>query len=184
MYAFISNECRRVLISQQQLDFFMSIYSYPKFKKCNTMEEVNSFFAANDRKIFETKVKHYGKNKVGYITIEYFIDGYNIYYNVQTQHFGYIKLRNIPDNVKIDSQYDLMKIKILNVILNDKLIAHHCIAIQQILRLFGDYINIEIVIPSVSIFIALTRYTGKNFIIRNTQGLINCRMAETYYTVR
>lgn len=185
MYAFISNEYRTVVNTQRQLDFLISIYSYPKFRKVATPEEAKKFFMERDRNYIHGDIKHYGRrDDVGYVKIEYFIDGRNIYYNVHTEHFGFIKLDNLPRNVKQDASYDLLKIKVCNVILDNSLITAHCIAIQNILRLLDEYMNIELVLPDVSIFLACTKYGGKNFIILNTIDMLRKRFGNVYYTVR
>ena len=77
-----------------------------------------------------------------------------------------------------------MKVKVCNVKLDNTLIAHHCIAIQNILRIFGNYINMELILPNISIYLALTKYTGTNFNIRNVQNNIESRFGEVYYTLR
>lgn len=185
MYAFISNEYRSIVYTQRQLDFLSSIYSYPKFKMVNTMAEANEFFAKNYREFYKPSLNQYGKvDDIGYISIQYFIDGRNIYVNVFTKHFGFIKLSNLPKNVKQDASYDLLKLKICNVILDDSLIAHHCTAISNILSLFDLYINMELILPDVSVYLACTKYKGKNFSIRNLQSVLQARMGVTFYTIK
>lgn len=185
MYAFVSNEYRAVVYTQRQLDFLTSVYTYPQFKKVNTVEEAQQFFNQCNRKFIGTGLSKYGKDKdVSYIRIQYFIDGRNIYANVDTSHFGFIKLYDVPDNVKQDSSYDLLKLKICNVILDDSLIAHHCIAITNILSLFDSYINIELIIPDISIFLACTKYDGKNYTIKRLQSVLNGRMGKVFYTIK
>lgn len=185
MYAFVSNEYRGIVNTQRKLDFLMSIYSYPKFKKIQFPEEATKFFAQCDRDYIHGDIKHYGRrDEVGYVRIEYFIDGKNLFYNVYTDKFGFIKLSQVPANVKQDASYDLLKIKICNVNLDDTLIAHHCIAIQNILRLLDPYMNVELVLPDISIYLACTKYTGKNFAIQNTISMIKNRYGNTYFTVR
>lgn len=184
MYAFVSNEYRAIIYTQRQLDFLCSVYSYPKFKKVETAKEAREFFTANDREFFTPSLKQYGKvEDIGYISVQYFIDGNNIYVNTFTEHFGFIKLSNLPSNVKQDASYDLLKIKICNVVLDDSLIAHHCIAINNILTLFDPYVNIELILPDVSIYLACTKYKGRNFGIKNLQGTLQSRMGATFYTV-
>lgn len=185
MYAFISNEYKTIVYTQRQLDFLCSIYSYPSFVKINSTEEAKQFFIRKDRDFIRTGISKYGKQtKVGYIAVEYFIDGNNVYYNLYTEKFGFIKFTNFPSNVICDSGYDLIKLKFKNVSLNNDLIAHHCTAIQLVLRFIGDFINVELRLPDESIYLALTKYTGKNYSIKNTQSLIKGRLAETYYTVK
>lgn len=185
MYAFVSNEYRSIVKTQRQLDFLCSVYSYPKFKKVNTTAEAREFFSANDRKFFTPSLNQYGKvEDLGYISIQYFIDRNNVYVNVYTKHFGFIKLTELPKNVKQDSSYDLLKLKICNVVLNDAVIAHHCTAIRSILSLFDSNINVELILPDISVYLACTKYKGKNFSIRNLQGILQSRMGVTFYTIK
>lgn len=185
MYAFVSNEYRAVVYTQRQLEFLSSVYTYPQFKKVSNMEEAQRYFNLCNRQFIGTGLNKFGKESdIGYIRIEYFIDGKNIYANVDTSHFGFIKLCDLPRNVKQDSTYDLLKLKVCNVVLNDSLIAHHCTAITNILSLFDSYINVELVIPDISVFLAITKYSGNNFAIKRTQGVLNGRMGKVFYTIK
>ena len=187
MFAFVSNEYKTVVQTVSQLDFLCSIFSYPKFSKVANMTEARNFFAANDRNYISSimsKTKYGKQNKVGYITVEYFIANNSIFCNVNTKHFGFIRLKEYPDNVAVQSGYSDMKLKFKNIVLDNRLIAHHCLAISNILKFFGNEVNIEIILPDVSVYLALTKYTGKNFIIKNLQSLINSRDGAVYYTVK
>lgn len=185
MYAFVSNEYRTIVYSQRQLDFLTSVYTYPQYRKVENVAEAKKFFIQCNRDFMKSGLNKYGRQSdIGYISIQYFIDGKNIYCNVDTRHFGFIKLTNLPKNVKQDSTYDLLKLKICNVILDNTLIAHHCTAIANILTLFDDFINIELVLPDISLYLACTKYKGKNFSIKNLQGAIASRQGNTFYTMR
>lgn len=184
MYAFISNECKLIVKSQHQLEFLTSVFSYPKFAKVSTEAEARQFFIENDRAFFTADRKLYGrKDSVGYVKISYFIRDNNIYVNADTSAFGYIKFRDLPDNVIAEYGYEKMRLKFKNVILDDNLIAHHCIAITNILRLFGPYVSIDIKVPDISVFLALTKYTGNNYLIKTTQNLIISRSGYVSYTI-
>ena len=185
MYAFVSNEYRTIVYTQRHLDFLISMYSYPQFQKVATVAEAHKFFQQCNRKFLESGLNKYGRaNNIGYITIQYFIDGKNIYANVNTKHFGFIKLTDLPNNVKQDSSYDLLKLKVCNVMLDDTLIAHHCTAIANILSLFDRHVNIELVLPDISIYIALVKYKGNNFSIGRAQDAIGDRAGSIFYTIR
>lgn len=185
MYAFVSNEYRTIVRTQRQLDFLCSIYSYPKFKAVTTIAEAKKFLADNDRAFFTPSLNKYGKvDDIGYISIQYFIGGNNIYVNVHTEHFGFIKFKQLPRNIKQDASYDLLKLKICNVVLDDKLIAHHCNAIKYVLSLFDDNINVELILPDVSIYLACTKYTGRNFVISALQDTLRKRKGITFYTIK
>ena len=90
----------------------------------------------------------------------------------------------LPSNVSQEATYDLLRVKIKNVILNDDLIPHHCLAINNILTLFDDYVNIEIVVPDVSVFLACTKYGGKDTTINRVKNFINSRPGEVYFTIK
>ena len=185
MYAFVSNEYRAIVKTQRQLDFLLGIYTYPKFRKVTNELEAKKFFNSCNRVFMRTSLNKYGRSsEIGFIKIEYFIDGKNIYVNVYTKKFGFIKLSDLPSNVKQDSSYDLLKLKICNVILDDSLIAHHCLAIINILSLFDSYINVELVVPDISVYLACTKYSGKNYAIKRTQGCLSDRMGNVSYTIK
>lgn len=185
MYAFVSNEYKAVVKTQRQLDFLIGIYTYPQFRKVNNITEAKKFFNMCNRVFMRTGLNKYGRGSdIGFIKIEYFIDGKNIYVNVGTKNFGFIKLSDLPANVKQDSSYDLLKLKICNVILDDSLIAHHCLAIINILSLFDSYINVELIVPDISVYLACTKYSGKNYAIKRAQGCLSDRMGSVFYTMK
>lgn len=185
MYAFVSNEYRTIVYTQRKLDFLCDIYTYPKFRKVNSEEEARKFFQQCNRDFINAGLNKYGREAdVGYISIKYLISDNTIYCNVSTKHFGYIKLSNLPDNVYQDSTYDMLKLKITNVVLDDSLIAHHCIAITNILSLFDKFINIELVLPDISVYLACTKYKGKNYSINKLQSSIKSRLGNVFYTIK
>lgn len=184
MYAFISNEYRTIINSQRQLDFLLSIYSYPKFKKVETTEEAQRWFNEQERVHIKSKTIRYGaKNKTSYVSVEYFIADDCIFYNIRTDNFGFIKLTKLPENVKQDARYDLIKLKVCDVSLDDSKISSNCIAIENVLRILGPYLNIELVVPDISIYLACVRYTGKSFVISRVKNIINSRYGKTYYKI-
>lgn len=185
MYAFVSNECQTIVKTQRQLDLMLSIFSYPKFKRITSREDALEFFASCNRNFIKTGFKQYGKSvDASYVSVQYFIDSNNIYVNVDTRRFGYIKLPDLPRNVRQDATYDYLKLKICNIRLDDSMIAHHCLAISNILRLFGEFIDIEFILPDISVYLACTKYNGANYIIRSLQGQINNRYGRVYYTLQ
>ena len=185
MFAFISNEYRTIVKTTARLELLLSIYSYPKFVKVKTEDEAKEFFRQQDRAFIKRGALHYGgKDKCSYMRVEYFIADNNIYCNIDTSNFGFVRLGTLPSNVSQEATYDLLRVKIKNVILNDDLIPHHCLAINNILTLFDDYVNIEIVVPDVSVFLACTKYGGKDTTINRVKNFINSRPGEVYFTIK
>ena len=100
MYAFVSNEYRAIVYSSRQLDFLLSVYSYPQFKKVETVSEAKQYFNQCNREFIKAGRNKYNReSNIGYVTVEYFIDGRNIYFNIYTKHFGFIKLYNFMDGL-------------------------------------------------------------------------------------
>lgn len=185
MYAFISNEYKAIVYSSRQLDFLLNVYSYPKFKKVDTVAEAKQFFNQCNRELIGSgRTKYDRESDIGYVTIEYFIDGHNIYFNIYTKHFGFIKLYNLASNIKQDASYDLLKIKMCDVILDDSLIAHHCVAIMNALRLLDTSISVEFILPDISVYLACTKYKGNNYVIRKAQDEIRSRRGNVFFTIK
>lgn len=185
MFAFISNEYRTIVHTADRLELLLSIYSYPKFVKVNSEAEAKDFFRQQDRAFIKRGALHYGgKEKCSYVTVEYFIADSNIYCNIDTSNFGYVRLGKKLKNVSQEATYDLLRVKIKNVVLNDELIAHHCLAIHNILSLFEDYVNVEFIVPDISVFLACTKYGGKDGTINRTKNFIKCRSGEVYFTIK
>lgn len=188
MYAFVSNEYKGIVYTQRQLDKLLGIFTYPEFKKVSTMEEADSYFLLKNRQQIESQhIYKYGKRE-GVdslsIRVEYFIDDNSIYANLDTSKCGFIKFGELPDNVTQDATYDLIRLKIRNVNLDDRLIAHHCAAIQYIVRLIDPIISLEVELPDISVYLALTKYTGKNYVIKRTQSIIQKRYSPVCYTIK
>lgn len=185
MYAFVSNEYKAIVYSTRQLDFLLSVYSYPQFKKVETVSEAKKYFNQCNREFINAgRSKYDRESNIGYITIEYFIDNNNIFLNIYTKHFGFIKLYNLPSNIKQDSSYDLLKIKICDIVLDDTLIAHHCVAIMNALRLLDSSISIEFILPDISVYLACTKYKGNNYIIKKVQDELKSRHGNVFFTIK
>lgn len=170
-----------------ELKQFQSIYPYVKYHYCKTKEEGLLWLRQNQRKIYDTRVTHFGSSvpQGGYIDIEYFIDGKNIYYNLYLAHFGKTRVLPDPDNgILADNRERMIKVKVLNTILNDAVIVHHGIAIQRILRILGDYVDVNIIVPDMSIYIAFTSYSGKDLAIRRIQEFLKRRVGGVSFTVK
>ena len=185
MYAFISNEFQTIVNSQSNLQLLCDLYSYPKFKKVDTYEEGMKYIESCKRKFKKSGKTIFGiKRTTAYLDINYFINDNNIYLNIRTSNFGYISMENLPDNMKSVATYDLVKIKISNIQIDDSRISSHCIAVYQILRLFDNSINIVLTLPDLSVYLACTRYVGKNHVIKGVQDLIKSRVGKTIFIVK
>lgn len=184
MYAIVANGIQTIVKTQEQLDIIISLFPYPKFQRVSTEQEGREWILRHSRIDYSKEFKNYGETaKSGYAEVDYFIEGNNIYYNVKTERLGFIRVER-ADGVLMDSRPELLKIKVVNVALDNLKIAHHCIAIQRLLLLLGDYVDVTFNIPDMSVYLALTRYTGNNFVIKRTQELIRKRLGAVSFTIR
>lgn len=183
MYAIVANGIQTIVKTSEQLDVILGLFPYPKFQKVNTEVEGREWIRNNSRISYASDIRNYGEtSKYGYAEIDYFISNNNIFYNVDTSKLGYIRVES-SDNVLVDSRPELLKVKVLNVVLDNSLIAHHVIAIHRVLVLLGDYVDVSINVPDMSVYLALTKYTGTNYMIKRTQDLIKRRLASVSFTV-
>ena len=162
----------------------MSIYPYPKFQKCFSEEEAREWLREHSRVITSEDRELYG-NVVccGYARVEYFIHGGITYYNVYTKRVGYLRI-DPTEHISVDNRRELIKIKVKDTVLDDYIIQHHIIAINRILKLIGDFVDVDVVVPDLSIYLAAVKYTGKDYSIRSLQRIISNRLGGFSVTVR
>lgn len=187
MYAFIANGYKGIIESKQTLYIMSSIFPYPKFRKVHSLEEGIKFLERYDRGIIEPRFKNYGDTDkdFGYVTIEYFIDENDLYVTIDTTKVGFIKVSvNTPNDVAVDNRPTTIRIRISNIRLNNDLISDHCVAIQNILELLGDFVDVNLIVPDISIYLALTKYTGDSYVIRDCKEIIERRLGGVSYTIR
>lgn len=186
MWAFIASGKTTICKTQSELQKLTMIYPYAKHKYFEFEGQALGWIRQNQRGVYGTRVKQFGGTATsGFIQIEYYIDGENIYYNLGLSKFG--RTRVLPDDkegILVDNRTELIKVKVVNTILNNMLIAHHCIAIQRILNILGEFVDVDFILPDMSIYIALTNYRGKDVTIKRIQDYISNRMGGVSYTVK
>ena len=183
MYAVVANGIERICKTQKSLDYILAIYPYPKFTVCRTEEEGREWIRRNQRGLHTRDVGNYGTTaNNGFVTVDYIIYGNCIYYNIHLDKAGYLKLSEIP-GVEVYNNRDFIKVKVSNVVLDDMMISHHVIAIRRILCILGDYIDVNIIVPDISVYIAVTSYRGSNYILKGAQKEIQSRLGGVSFTV-
>ena len=176
MWAFVSNEYQGIVKSKQTLQLYKTIYSYPTYIKVDNEKDALEYINSKQRNFYQGISKNMAWLKdSGHIRIEYFISDKSVYANLHTDRFGYVYLSERKRNVKQTVTFDLIKVKLENMMLENDSIQNHCHAIMSILGLFSGFINVVIVVPDLSIFLALTQYTGKNKSIKMVQDELRCR---------
>lgn len=186
MYAFVSNEYQGIIYSRTVAQVLADIYSYPVIQYVKTAEEGYDFIRKKNRKFYINDTKQAGwKETTAYLRIEYFVGDDTVYANIYTDHFGYVYL-NIRDSsdIKQSVTYDMIKVKLTGRRMRDQSITSHCQAIQNVLHLFSPIINVQIVVPDISVYLALTRYTGKSSAIRMARRELDTRIGKVMLVVR
>ena len=176
MWAFVSNEFQGIVKTKDTLKVYCLIYSYPSYKKVQDEKSAYEFINSKQRGFYGGLSKNMAWIKdSGHIRIEYFIQDNSVYANLYTDKFGYVYLSSKKRNIKQSVSFDLIKLKMENMMLQDNSIQSHCFAIMSILNLFSGFINVVIRVPDISVYLALTQYTGNNRSIRMVQNELRCR---------
>lgn len=184
MFAVIANGIQTICKTQRKLDMILAVYPYPKFCKCATEEEGRAWLRQHSRGNFSSNVTKYGTtSQTGYAQVEYFIWNDTAYYNIDTSRIGYLRVVTGND-MSVDARANLIKVCIKNIHLNDMSIMSHCIAIRRILKVIGSFVDVDIIVPDMSIYLAATKYTGKNYMIKGLQRDIDSRLGGVSFTVR
>lgn len=178
MFAFVSNEYSGIVHSKLHLNLMSSIYTYPISQYCLTEEECRDFIKRHPRKVYSNGKKFGWKKTTAYIRIEYFIANNTIYANLYTDHFGFVQLNIADHNILQSATYDMIKLKIPNVNLSDESITSHCSAIQYIVSLMSPIINVQVKVPDLSVYLALTEYSGHNSTINRIRSSLNTRVGK------
>ena len=186
MYAFVSNEYQGIVHSRVVAQVLADIYSYPVIQYVKTVEDGYEFIKKKNRKFYINDTKQAGwKETTAYLRIEYFVSDDTVYANIYTDHFGYVYL-NVKDdkNVKQSVTYDMIKVKLTGRKMRDQSITSHCQAIQNVLHLFSTIINVQIVVQDISVYLALTRYTGRSNAIRMARRELDTRIGKVMLVVK
>lgn len=183
MYAIVANGLQTICRTQQELDTYLSLYPYPKFTKVRDEDEGRQWLRQHSRIFNEYEFERYGDtSKYGYAQMRYCLQDNMVRYEIDTSKLGYLKVLPGKDT-DVDSRAEHITAVIRDLNLKDELIAHHVIAIHNGLKIIGTFVDVDIVIPDVSIYLALTRYTGKNYILLNAQRELRERIGGVSYTV-
>lgn len=183
MYAFVANGIQTICYTQRQLDALLAIYPYPKFTVVRSEEEGRSWLRRHTRGITEVSHEKYGDTaKSGYASVSYEILDDSVDYKIDTSKIGYLRIQSTP-GVSVDSRVDKLHIVVDNLKLRDDIIQHHVIAIRRVLKLLGEFIDVDIRVPDISIYLALMKYNGKDYTLRSTQRELASRMGAVSVTV-
>lgn len=186
MYVLIANGYKGIVESKETLDILSSIYPYPKFRKVKTKEDAIKFLNRYNRRDYGVQFNNYGTTDSNYCYafIKYVIDNSDLYVSIDTSKIGFIRINNKnKKDVVVDNRPTMIRFKISNINLKDELISDHCIAIYTILDILGEYVDVNIEIPDISVYLALYKYVGESYVIKNTQEIIKERLGGVSVTI-
>ena len=160
MYAVVAPGLKGIYEDPKVIDKIMALYPYTKFRKFQTEEEFD---------------KHH-------VVMEYFIRNPNVYFNYDTSKLGTLRL--VKDTAIIENRTNLIKAMIPNLIVDRESISGNIIAIYNGIKLLGDFIDVEVVVPDHSIFYAIRSYTGNNRAIARLKDYLKVRLGKVSVTLR
>lgn len=185
-YGFVSPGIRIITANYDDIRDLIDIVQYPKFMKFRTKDEAIKFVADNTMEFRLQRLKKYGECFDNlYATVEYFISGTSVYYNVFTDRLGNVDLSDtiVDDSMIVERRNGLLMIEIKEINLDNNLIMSHAIAIQKILEILGTFIDVELVIPNHSIYYLINSYSGDYRPYRRVIDFINSRKGRLCLTM-
>lgn len=185
MYAIAASGKTCIVETQTELNKNLAIYPYAKWHYCKERDEALQWLRINQRGLFGVRPYMFGSTTdSGVLLVKYFITEGKILYNIDTTKIGYIRvIPNPDDGILVDNRSNMIKVKVVGTNLNNDIISHHCIAIRRILTILGEYCDVCFTLPDMSVYIALTKYSGSDALIRKTQDFILQRLGGVSYTV-
>lgn len=183
MYAVVAPELKGIYEDPKVIDRILALYPYTKFRKFSTEEECWAFLERYENNHSIEEIKDFGDTfNNHHVVMEYFIRNPNIYYNFDTSNLG--TLRIVKDTAVIENRTNLVKAMLPNVAVDPNSISGHIIAIYSGIKLLGDFIDVEVVVPDHSIFYAIRSYTGSNRPIARLRDYLKVRLGKVSVTLR
>ena len=174
-----------VTTDYRDIQTIIKLYPYPKFR-C-FLNEKDALHFAELHKVATpiASLYHYGDVLENhYVSVQYFILENKVCYNIFHNKMGCIRFNTDDDNISIDARGDVTMVAISNIFLDEHKIGDHAVAVYHILKLIGDFIDVDLELPYRCIYYALTAYTGTDYNICRVQNLIESRVGCLSYSVR
>lgn len=185
MFAVVANGIQAICKTQRQLDTILALYTYPKFEKFSNTEDAYKWIRDHSRVQYSSHYNQYGETMgIGFVSVTYSIKNNTIYYHIDTEQFGYLGAVSTDKNVAIRSGRNNMDVIISNIVLDDLKISSHIIAIRRIINILGEYVDVDITVPDMSVYLAITKYRGDNYIIRSLKNDLEKRLGGISFTVK
>ena len=176
MYAVVAPGISCVYTNWSDVERIKSLYLYPKWIKCFSEEEAQAWIKRNSYNRHLSRIYNYGNTfKNLYIDVKYKIAPDCIYYRLDCKRIGNVRIR--AEDVLIEYKGSNIFIKLPNIFVSNETVAGHMSAIHNLLRIVGDYVDLNIELPYYSLFYCLTVYSrGNNRPIQLVKNLIDNRL--------
>ena len=176
MYAVVAPGFSCIYTNWSDVERIKALYPYPKWCKCRTEEEGQAWIKRNTYSNKLSGIYNYGNTlKNLYIDAKYRIASDCIYYVLDCRRIGHLRLH--VEDVLVEYKGTTIYIKLPNIYVSNESVAGHMSAIHNLLKIIGDYVDINIELPYYSLFYCLTSYAkGNNRHIKLVKDLIDERL--------
>ena len=184
MYAVVAPGFNGIYTNWADVERVKALYPYPKWAKCFSETEAQNWIRRNSYGWTLHSVYNYGNTlKDLYINAKYKICSDCIYYVLDCSRIGRIRIHS-PGTL-IEYKGNKIYIKLPDIQVSNESVAGHMSAIHNLLKIIGDYVDVNIELPYYSLFYFLTSYCrGNSRPIMLVKELINKRLGEVAYSLK
>lgn len=182
MYALVANGYSGIIRTLEELEVVSSLFPYPKFRKFDTEAEC-LIFLEQYRRNGSYSLNHKSLVQNGSLYVIYFIKDNKLFISIDTSSVGSLKIFKTGENLHIQECSSFINITITEFNFEDKLISSHCVAIDTIVRLVGNFVNVRIKVPDMSVYLACTKYTGTSPVIKSLIDRVANRLGTVDFEV-
>ena len=179
MYCIVANSFSGIVRTQAELDALASVLPFPKYRRFDTEEECLAFLHSNKRTHIDAK--HVNIIPEGCLVATFIVDNGRLFASVDITKVGDVSIQS-RDTIKIQRHSTYISV-IAELPTKVDSILQQVDAVAIILRSVGNFVNINIKLNDLSTYLALTRYTGSNTIIKSVQNTIQSRLGNVFFEV-
>lgn len=171
-----------VFTSWKQVADITAVVPYCSYRKFYTEEEAWNFVKSHSLKEYTGYLHKYGDTfDTPYLTLKYIIYNNVAYYTVNTKHFGNIRM-DVADAL-VQYRANLILIRKQFDSINENLIRDNMKVICSGVKLFADFIDIDVIVPDHSVFYAFYGYNGEDVEINSYKEYISNRIARVSFSM-
>ena len=179
MYCIVANSFSGIVRTQAELDALSSVLPFPKYRRFETEDECLAFLHSNKRTHIDAN--HVNIIPEGCLVATFIVDNGKLFCSIDITKVGDVSIL-ASDIIKIQRHSTYVSV-IGELSTKKDSILQQVDAVATILRCVGNFVNINIKLNDVSTYLALTRYTGANTLIRSVQNTIRNRLGNVFFEV-